>query len=413
MTKAFVLTSQNVFEYLVRQALCTDKEVSPIQIEPKFAKNFNLVVTWQDGRKLLVKQERCNLEGKTRHEFLNEWLLHEFFQEFPKLNTIRLLLPEIIHFDAEHSIAVFNYLSSYRDLADFYAKDNIFTTALAKRLPSRIADSIGATLAIIHRATWNRQEYRDFFSQNRGNIPIDKTFANIWALERITPEVFGQVPADSLKFFALYQRYDSLGKAIAELTSAMIPCCLTHNDLKLNNILLHNDWEEILSKPEPSNNSIIRLIDWERCTWGNPAFDLGILIASYLQIWLNSLVISSAIEIETSLANALIPLAQLQPSLAAIASSYFDNFPEIVESSPDFLRRVVQCSGLALIQYILATLQYQKTFGNTGICMLQVAKSLLCRPEQSISIVFGTAESALTGNGEQATGNDESFSTEI
>ena len=389
MTNAFVLTSRNVFEYLVRQALCTDKKVAPIQVEPKFAKNFNLLVTLQDRRSLLVKQERCHYEGKTTNEFLNEWLLHEFFQRFPKLNSIRLLLSEIIHFDAEHSIAVFNYLSSYRDLAEFHTKGNVFPTA--------IASSIGATLAMIHRATWNRQEYRDFFSQNRENIPVDKAFASICRLERIEPEMFGLVPADSLKFFALYQRYNSLGKAIAELTSAMIPCCLTHNDVKLNNILLHNDWEQIISSSEPSNNSIIRLIDWERCAWGDPAFDLGMLIASYLQIWLNSLVISPAIEIETSLANALIPLAQLQPSLAAIASSYFDNFPEIVESSPDFFRRVVQCSGLALVQYILAALQYRKTFGNTGICMLQVAKSLLCRPEPSMSIVFGTAESALTG----------------
>lgn len=393
MTNAFVLTSQNVFEYLVKQAICTDKEVVPIQIEPKFAKNFNLLVTWQDGHKLFVKQERCNLEWKTASGLLNEWLLHEFFQIFPKLNSIRLLFSEIIHFDAEHLIAVFNYLSSYFDLADFYAKENVFTTAKQ----SRISASIGATLAIFHKATWNRKEYRDFFSQNRENLPVDKAFASLQGLERIEPEVLGRLPVDALKFFALYQRYDSLGKAIVELTSSMIPCCLTHNDLKLNNILLHNEWEQIISSSEPSNNSIIRLIDWERCAWGNPAFDLGTLIASYLQIWLNSLVISPAIGIETSLANALIPLEQLQPSLAGIASSYLDNFPEILESSPDFLRRVVQCSGLGLIQHILAALQYQKTFGSTGICMLQVAKSLLCRPEQSMSIVFGTSESALTG----------------
>jgi thiamine kinase-like enzyme len=180
----------------------------------------------------------------------------------------------------------------------------------------------------------------------------------------------------------------------------MMPCCLTHNDLKLNNILLHNDWEQALSKPEPSNNSIIRLIDWERCAWGDPAFDLGMLIASYLQIWLNSLVISPALEIEESLANnALIPLERIQPSLAAFAGAYFDNFPEILEHRPDFLKRVLQYSGLALIKQIQAALQYQKTFGNTGICMLQVAKSLLCRPESSISTVFGTTEFELTGIG--------------
>jgi len=67
----------------------------------------------------------------------------------------------------------------------------------------------------------------------------------------------------------------TLGQAIAELTTAFEPCCLTHNDLKLNNILLHNDWEQSLDGEKQSSNSIVRLIDWERCSWGDPAFDLG------------------------------------------------------------------------------------------------------------------------------------------
>jgi hypothetical protein len=56
----------------------------------------------------------------------------------------------------------------------------------------------------------------------------------------------------------------------------------------------------------------------------------------------------------------------------------------------------VQFSGLAIIQQIRAMIQHQKSFGNMGICMLQVAKSLLCRPEQLIPTVFGVAESELT-----------------
>jgi hypothetical protein len=120
------------------------------------------------------------------------------------------------------------------------------------------------------------------------------------------------------------------------------------------------------------------------------------LIASYLQIWLSSLVVSKSIDIEESLRLAMTPLEVLQPSIAALTKAYFGKFPEIIERRPDFLRRVVQFSGLALIQQIQAMLQYQKSFGNTGICMLQVAKTLLCRPEQSIPTVFGVAEAELT-----------------
>jgi hypothetical protein len=167
--------------------------------------------------------------------------------------------------------------------------------------------------------------------------------------------------------------------------------------MKLNNILLHDDWEQILREETPSRRSIIRLIDWERCSWGDPAFDLGMLIGSYLLLWLKSLVVSKSIAIEDSLRMAVTPLEQVQPSIVALASAYFSNFPEILECRPQFLNRVMQFSGLALILQIQSTLQHQKTFGNAGICMLQVAKGLLCRPEQSIPTVFGTTASEITG----------------
>ena len=379
---AFPLSAKNVLEYLVEQGICPQSEPEPSEIEPKVAKNFNLLLKLHSGRKLLVKQERLTREGKTAGEFSNEWRIQEFLQRFSEISHIRPLLSEVVHFDANHSIIVFNYLDDYRDLTDFYAEEDSFPTA--------VATSIGTVLATIHRATFNHQEYQNFFFEDSEDATIDEAPNLIRGLERISPEIFGQVPADGLKFLALYQRYDSLGQAIAELADAFEPCCLTHNDLKLNNILLHNDWEQA------SSNSIIRLIDWERSSWGDPAFDLGTIITSYLQFWLGSLVVSKSIDINESLRLAMIPIEKLQPSIAALTQAYFDNFPEILEHSPNFLRRVVQFSGLGLIHRIQAMLQYEKSFGNAGICMLQVAKTLLCRPEQSIPTIFGMTEAELT-----------------
>jgi thiamine kinase-like enzyme len=376
-----LLSSQNVADYLFKLGLWTQEELAHVQIELIAAKNFNLTVGLPDGRKLLVKQERHNQDGKAAGEFLSEWRIQEFLKQFSELSHILPWMPVVLHFDAEHSIIIFSYLDEYRDLADFYSKENIF--------PIQIASTIATILATVHRDTFNRQEYQEFFSPKPDNLTTDQVPKLIRGLERIGPEILGQVPADGLKFFALYQRYDSLGQAIAELGSAFAPCCLTHNDLKLNNILLHADWEQ-------TSDSIVRVIDWERSTWGDPAFDLGTLIANYVQIWLGSLVISNSLTIEESLRLAATPLEQLQPSIAALTQAYFDTFPEILEHRPDFLRRVVQFAGFALIQQIQAMIQYQKSFGNTGIAMLQVAKTLLCRPEQSMPTIFGTAAAELT-----------------
>lgn len=384
----FLLSSQNVFNYLLEQGIRSQDAEDQSQVEPKAAKNFNLLLSWPDGHKILVKQERHNQEGKTLGEFYNEWRVQNFINCFPEISHIRPLLSEVLHFNPDTSIIVFKYLTSYRDLADFYAKENFF--------PVAIATEVGTSLAKIHHATLNHQEYQEFFCNKTGDRQTTPNSVFNLGLERIEPEIFGSIPSDGIKFLTLYQRYDSLGKAISELATTSHPCCLTHNDLKLNNILLHNDWEENSNQIEQLSNSPIRLIDWERSTWGDPAFDLGTLISSYLQIWLGSLVISKSITIDDSLRLAIMPLDLLQPSIAALTKAYFSNFPEILEHRPDFLTRVVQFAGVGLIQQIQAMLQYQKSFGNTGICMLQVAKSLLCRPQQSVETIFGVTESEIT-----------------
>jgi Phosphotransferase enzyme family len=269
----FLLSSQNVFSYLISQDMCTQQEQSLSKIELKPAKNFNLLLTFPERRQLLVKQERLNREGKTAGEFLQEWRIHKFFQTFPEIRYVRPYLSEALHFDAENSIIVFNYLNNYCDLHDFYLKKNFF--------PTKIAAAVGATLASIHRLTFDCQNYREFFQKSE-DASNQKTPELIRGLDRITPEIFGKVPADGLKFFTLYQRYDSLGQAIANLSNAFTPCCLTHNDLKLNNILLSLNWEEVFFDESFSDESIIRFIDWERSAWGDPASDLGKAIASYL-----------------------------------------------------------------------------------------------------------------------------------
>ena len=378
----FLISFANVFNYLVENKICQPQEESLSKIELKSAKNFNLLITLSDGRQLLVKQERYDQNGKTLGEFIDEWRVHDFWQKFPEINHLRSSLSEVIHFDLENSIIVFNYLNQYQDLAEFYAKDQEF--------PEEIAQVVGTTIAAIHRMTIDNNNYQKFFENSLKSQNINK------GLDRITPEIFGQLPADGLKFFTLYQRYDNLGKAITQLNQAFTPACLTHNDLKLNNILVSLNWETEIEDKLPENKNIIRLIDWERGNWGDPANDLGTIIASYLQIWLYSIVPNKSIPIEECLRLAAMPLSMIQPSLSTLVSSYLNTFPAILEIRPDFCQLVMQFSGLALIRAIQARVQYEKIFDNSSICMLQVAKSLLCRPQASIPTILGMELSTIT-----------------
>jgi thiamine kinase-like enzyme len=377
----FSLSSHNVIQYLHDAGLCSSEDGVSADAElPESSKNCNFLVTLADRRKLLVKQERCNFNDGTPHEFFNEWLFHQLLQQFPVLGNISAIASIVLHFDEENSILVSKYLTEYLDLASFYQKNDVF--------PEDIASAIGTTLAALHRATFNHKEYRDYMATAPEGQFRYSFYNPAQGVESITPDIFGTVPTDALKFHILYQHYDSLESAIAELAYEWQPCCLTHNDLKLENILVHSRWDQL-------DNCLVRMIDWEGCSWGDPAYDLGTVLAGYLKIWLDSLVVDPAIELEESMHLAVTPLEVIQPSILALTRAYLNAFPMILEYRSEFILRVVQFVGLALMQQIQESIKYRKYFDNTGICMLKVAKSLLTMPQQSVRTVFGVSESEI------------------
>jgi hypothetical protein len=122
---------------------------------------------------------------------------------------------------------------------------------------------------------------------------------------------------------------------------------------------------------------------------------LGSLLASYLDLWLDGLVVGAGLSMTESLQLATIPLESLQPSLFALVDSYFQVFPQILTAQPRYLEKVLQHTGLALIGQIEATIEYNRTFGNQSIVTLQVAKQLLCTPLAFVQTMFGSAASKL------------------
>jgi thiamine kinase-like enzyme len=378
------LSNHNISQYLQDQGLIDSPITDLTQLESKSAKNFNLLWKRPDETAWLIKQERFKRDGKVVGEFQTEWHLHELIGHFPELHSLKPELPQVIHYNPDAAIWISPYLTQYQDLSEFYLKE--------KQYPVSVAIALGKLIARFHQATYRDEPHQRFLQSHSPKTSEDKdsSIATLsLGLDRITPEIYSQVPSDGLRFFSLYQRFDSLGEAITDLRKQFNPCCLTHQDLKINNVLIHQEWETAPETSDDPTNTLVRLIDWERNGWGDPAFDLGTLIASYLQLWLSSLVVSQEIPLEESLKLAAIPLESLQPSMSGFLQGYLTQFPEGLTHDPALITRTIQFAGFALIQQIQAQLQYNKMFGNQGICMLQVAKSLLSRPERSLVTITG------------------------
>lgn len=386
------LATDNVFEYLATLNYCqiSDRDTSKFKIID--AKNFNISIAFKDGRNLLVKQELHNNMGQTKGEFWSVWQMQELINKFTDFGkTIGAFLPELMYFDSENSILIVKYLADYEDLYQHYITKHKF--------PVEVARSIGQLLATIHSQTFQQPEHQKFWDDTNQRLATDKkqlasshiAIELIDRLTRITPQIFQVMPPECWQFFRLYQRFPSLSAAVVDLGNSITPSCLVHHDLKINNILLDLDWE----RPD---STVIRLIDWERANWGDPAFDLGCILGSYLEIWLDGLPIGNSLSINESLQLATTPLELLQPSLFAIVQSYLAGFPAILIERPDYLDRVIQFAGLALIQRVEGNLYEKRSFDNRGMVVLQVAKQLICTPQAAMNTLFGSNSAQLIAN---------------
>ncbi len=378
----FSLSSHNVIQYLHDAGLCSSEDGASADSElPQSSKkNLNLLVKLASNCKLLVKQERCTQGFGSQEEFFNEWLFHELLNSFPILKNISAIESLVVHFDEDDSILVRRYLSEYFELDNFYRENGIF--------PEEIATAIGKVLGRLHCATFNRREYRDFIATAPTGGIRYQYYNPAQGIEGIGPEIFTKVPKEALIFYELYQHYDDLESEIAGLANSWNPSCLIHNDLKLENILLHSQWEQ-------QDKNLVRFIDWEAYCWGDPTFELGTIIASYLKIWLESLVVDPSISLEESFQLAMVPLEAIQPSILALTRSYLKTFPKILEYHQEFILQVVQFAGLVLIKDIEKQIDANKSFDNIGLCTLEVARKMLTIPQISVMTVFGVNESEI------------------
>jgi hypothetical protein len=375
-----ILSTDNVVEYLQQQGIC-EAGKQPIEpIKPKEYKNFNLIVHFGDCVNYLVKQERFDGEGKTNDCLKYEWIVNQLVNYFPELQAIQNSISQAIKFDRDNSIIVLNYFPEYISLSSFYR--------IKQAYPQEIGALIGANLAQIHRLTFKKSIYRQFISQYTKRRGAGKKPSFLDGLQKISPKIFGNICDDGIEFFKLYQRFPSFHQAVVDLYDNCEASCLTHNDIRFANYLIAE--EALNDNNYRYDRQSLKLIDWEFFAWGDPALDLGTLIAQYLELWLNSLFVDSHTDLNISLSLATCPLPVIQPSLTAAISTYLTHFPEILGERPDYLLRVTQFAGLCLIKRIQHQIEYHEPFDNRAICTMQVAKKLLCNPENAMPTIFGT-----------------------
>ena len=96
-----------------------------------------------------------------------------------------------------------------------------------------------------------------------------------------------------------------------------------------------------------------QLVDWETAHLGDPAWDVGAVLASLLWGCLRSAPIVPGRDVVEALARARFPLAAGQSAARAFAQAYFAARSLEVAGRPSLWLRSLECAGARLVQHVL------------------------------------------------------------
>lgn len=154
----FLLSSQNVSQYLLYLDFCNQQDLESIQIETLSpAKNFNLLIGLPNERKLIIKQERHAFNGRVANELIDECKFYQIQPHFQDFKCIKIFVIPVFNFAETHSIIIYEYLAKCSNLNSFYQQKKVFDSA--------IASSVGKILATLHKITFNQPDCQKFLAK--------------------------------------------------------------------------------------------------------------------------------------------------------------------------------------------------------------------------------------------------------
>ena len=379
------LDYRTLFQYLINTGIWEKKDLKNIKFDAKCSKPFKWVFDRSDNKKRFVVKQAPQLSSLLNENLVrNEWCIYSYLQSNQNLTYLLSLIPEVLNFDRENLIIVYQTPSNYLTLENHYQNQAMFSNL--------IAEVLGISLAKMHRYTMVfKEQFRNFIAKSNNNglhyQLSHPDYLSDCIVSRIYPESLKKTPTESWAFFAKFQHSGNINTVVKELILNHRHCCLTHNNIQFNSILIPIEWEKLFSSNSDFERSPIKLIDWEACSWGDPAYDLGKTITGYFLLWIDSMLVHPAIEIKKSIRSATISLETILASISAMTKAYIKTYPEILEFYPEFIERSIQFAGLGLIYQILAGFQpHQESCFSRQTVYYYIATQLLSRPEKFMKI---------------------------
>jgi aminoglycoside phosphotransferase (APT) family kinase protein len=266
-------------------------------------------------------------------------------------------LPRLVAYDRADGVLILESASRARDLRRHHARGR-FSCALARQA--------GRALALLHAIPPTTLD-----GLTRAPHPIARA-----RVDRIDLDTMYTLSGAALELTRTIQASGDLCASLDELCTGWPEESVIHGDIRWDNWL-------VTSGGDSKRWSRLQLIDWELCTVGDPAYDIGAFLGEYLCAWLHSIPIADPRDPARLLSHARLPLRRMRPALLAFWLAYVHHRPGAPAQLTRTLHRSTRFAAVRLLTAALDEAQALADLRTSVRELVALAENLLRSPREA------------------------------
>jgi aminoglycoside phosphotransferase (APT) family kinase protein len=273
-------------------------------------------------------------------------------------------VPRFFGYDAEEGVLAVELVAGGEDLRRYHLRHG--------GIAEPMAASMGRALGRLHRLTGGSSK------------PAPEHAPWILSIHRPDVAIFREASSASLDLIKLVQGQEGFGQLLQELRETWRLDALIHYDVK---------WDNFIGAPrqhpehDPEQPPLVKLVDWETATYGDPSWDIGSLLSHFLSTWLSSIPVTGETPPERFAELAGYPLTAMFPAIGACWRAYRSEIGSGGSERP--VLRAMRFAAARLVQTAFETTQMTTALTSSVVLHLQLAFNVLLHPQEAVVHLLG------------------------
>lgn len=357
----------HVVHELLRRGLLDKSEIvdGDVTVADSTSRHRNALVM-RRGRPGYFVKEAVPTQPMSVETLMREAATYALVQQADSvLATLASIMPRFHVWDPRQRLLVLELLPDAENVGAHVRRTNTFSPDIAAQFGKALATYHSRTAGTITAATHG--------SMFPGMIP--------WALtiSHQPQSSIGNLSAANAQMLSLIQRYPNFPKRLDALQAAWRRDTLIHGDMKFENCV-------VASTNGAAGGVSIKVVDWEIADLGDPRWDVGSMLQSWLSYWIFSMPADGTVtDADQLAARAHYPLEQMRPAIRAFWTTYASTMGVSGQQERELLDTCISFGAARMVQTVFEFMYQMTQLTPHAIFMLQVSLNILEEPRAAVA----------------------------